>query len=157
MTDQKGFTLIELMVTIAILAIVLGIAIPSFSNVLSSNRVDTVSQELYGAMQLARSEAVKRTESIRVCKSNASWTECSNGTDWSVGWLMVADSEVLKVWQPGSGVDISGPSQGVRFYGSGMVDAEQDLTVIGSSCTNDQKRVIKIIRIGTTTLRKTAC
>src|SRR5690625_7896883 len=63
-TTQKGFTLIELMVTIAILAIVLAIATPSFNNIILSNRIDSVAQELHGSLQLARSEAVKRKEQI---------------------------------------------------------------------------------------------
>lgn len=157
MKNQAGFTLIELMVTIAILAIVLGIAIPSFSNILMNNRIDTAAQELYGALQLARSEGVKRKEGIRICRSNADFDECANGTDWSSGWLMVESGEVLRVWQPGAGLVITGPIQGVTFFGSGMANAEEEFEIEGPSCVNDQKRAVKVIRIGTTTLRKTAC
>ena len=57
---SSGFTLIELMVTIAVLAIVLTIAVPSFQGVIRSNQLTTEANTLASALQLARSEAVKR-------------------------------------------------------------------------------------------------
>ena len=158
MKSNHGFTLIELMVTIAILAVIIGIAIPSFSNILLNNRIESAAQDLYGGLQLARSEAVKRKEGVSVCRANSAATGCQNGTDWSASWLIItADNEVLKLWEGGGGLSVTGPSQGLTFYASGMADAERDFQVTGSGCKNDQKRALKVIRLGTTSLRKTAC
>ena len=60
MSKQKGFTLIELMITAVVLAIVLSIAIPSFSAVLLNNRISATADELHTAVQLARSEEIGR-------------------------------------------------------------------------------------------------
>lgn len=157
-TGQKGFTLIELMVTIAILAIVLTIATPSFNNIILSNRIDSVAQELHGSLQLARSEAVKRKERVRVCRSNEALDDCAAGTDWSAGWLVLSmDDEVLKVWQEIQGSTVTGPSDPVVFYGSGMASVEETFSVTAPSCANNQKKTITVRRVGSSTLSRGAC
>lgn len=157
MKSQRGFTLIELMVTIAVLAVVLGIAIPSFSNIVSSNRVDGGAQELYGALQLARSEAVKRRARVSICRSNADYDECADGDDWSAGWLMVtSDDELLRVWEA-QGLEIEGPSAGVTFLASGMVSSSEEFSITVPNCTGDQVREIKVRIVGSATLTRGAC
>ncbi len=81
----KGFTLVELMVTIAIAAIVLGVAIPSFSSTIDSNRLTTHANELVTALNLARSEAIKRGVQVTVRNKGAS-------THWESGWYVFVDS-----------------------------------------------------------------
>lgn len=156
MKSQQGFTLIELMVTIVILAIVLGIAIPSFSNILLSNRIDTGAQELYGSLQIARSEAVKRRGPVQVCRAKADFSGCNAGEDWSDGWVMVAGDELLRVWEM-QGLEVKGPSAGVTFYSTGMVAAEEAFEVTAAGCNNDQKRAIAVRKTGSATLKKEAC
>lgn len=58
---QNGFTLVELMVTVAVLAILSTIAYPSFQSTIRSNRVATTTNELIASLALARSEAIKNT------------------------------------------------------------------------------------------------
>ena len=77
-----GFTLMELMVTIAIAGILLGVAIPSFTSIISSNRLTTYANELVTALNLARSEAIKRGQHVVVSKT---------GTDWEDGWQVFVD------------------------------------------------------------------
>jgi type IV fimbrial biogenesis protein FimT len=79
---SSGFTLVELLITIAIAAIVLGIAIPSFSSTISSNRLTTSINELVTALNFARSEAVKRGQDVVVRKT---------GANWENGWQVFAD------------------------------------------------------------------
>ncbi|MGY4830731.1 GspH/FimT family pseudopilin [Sphaerotilaceae bacterium SBD11-9] len=81
----RGFTLIELMVTIAVLAILLGIGVPSFSRILASNRMATQTNEIVGGLNLARSEAVRRglPVAIRAVSTNGSY---------SGGWLVFTDA-----------------------------------------------------------------
>lgn len=72
----------ELMVTISIAGILLGLAIPSFTSIISSNRLTTYVNELVTALNLARSEAVKRGQHVVVRKT---------GTDWEDGWQVFVD------------------------------------------------------------------
>lgn len=80
--ESLGFTLIELMVTIAIAAILLGVAIPSFTSVITSNRLTANTNEFITALNLARSEAIKRGQHVVVRKT---------GTDWEDGWQVFVD------------------------------------------------------------------
>lgn len=84
----RGFTLVELMITVAVLAILAAIGFPSFQSVLRSNRVATGTNELIASLALARSEAIRNTVSSGICPS-ANGTSCND--DWSDGWLVWQD------------------------------------------------------------------
>lgn len=156
--SQKGFTLIELMITLAVLAIVLGIAVPSFSSMLRDNRAATLGSELQGALQFARSEAVKRRQSVVICRSNAAGSGCANGTDWSGGWLVrQASGSVIKVWDSASGLAIVGPNPGLTFLGSGMASSVSSFSVKPSNCSGKQKRLITVSITGAVTLTPESC
>lgn len=85
-----GFTLVELMVTIAIVAILAAIAFPSFEASMRSNRLATTNNELIASLSLARSEAVKSVRGSGVCAS-ADGTACDG--EWTDGWLVWQDAE----------------------------------------------------------------
>lgn len=90
----KGFTLIELMVTIAVLGILLALAAPSFQSTIRNNRIAAISNDLISALNLARSEAVKRGRQVTVCKvANPSATApaCSTSGNWAAGWQVFVD------------------------------------------------------------------
>ncbi len=76
MRRERGFTIIELMVTIIVLAILLSMAIPSFQSMIERRRLIAVAESVYSDLQFARSEAVKRSENMRVTIDPA------NGSDW---------------------------------------------------------------------------
>ncbi|MCD2449271.1 GspH/FimT family protein [Methylicorpusculum oleiharenae] len=79
---SKGFTLIELMITIAIAGIIATMAIPSFNDTIRSNRLTTQANELITAFNFARSEAIKRGHPVVVRKT---------GTNWENGWQVFVD------------------------------------------------------------------
>lgn len=95
MNNQSGFTLIELLVVIAIAAVLLGLGVPSFRDTIQSNRVATISNDLIGALQFARSEAIRRGEDVTVCATSDQST-CSAG--WVDGWLVRNAAGPIRVW-----------------------------------------------------------
>lgn len=84
-----GFTLIELVVTIAVLAILVAIAAPSFQGLINSNRVTSSANEMVAALQFARSESMRRNVRTTLCQSGDG-TSCSTGDTWP-GWIVFAD------------------------------------------------------------------
>jgi len=89
---QCGFSLIELMVTIGVLAIMLVIAMPAFSDFITSNRLTAQVNELLGDLRMARNEAAARSRSVRVCIAASSTSCATSGSDWAAGRIIWADT-----------------------------------------------------------------
>ncbi|WP_150914636.1 GspH/FimT family pseudopilin [Marinobacter halotolerans] len=87
---RNGFTLIELLVTIAILAITVTIAIPSFQNVIASNKLQEGRERLRTAIMYTKGEAVARNQTVTLCPSSDGST-CGDNNDWDENWLVVTD------------------------------------------------------------------
>ena len=86
---QTGFTLGELMITLAVASISLSMAVPSFMTVVNNNRRATGVNQFVTTMRVARNEAITRGARVRVCPSS-SGTSCE-AVDWNKGWLAFAD------------------------------------------------------------------
>lgn len=82
--------MIELLVTIAIAAILLGLGVPSFIDFMVRNRLTTYNNDFVAALATARSEAIRRGTTVSVCKRSSD-TSCVGGT-WSNGWLVVVNT-----------------------------------------------------------------
>jgi len=87
---QDGFTLLELMITVAIAGILLGVGVPSLRNMMINNRVTSYSNDFTSSLYLTRSEAVKRGTRVTMCKST-NGTACAAGGDWQQGWVIFED------------------------------------------------------------------
>lgn len=101
---MAGVTLIELTVTLAVAAILLTIAVPSFQSVMRTNRIAAVTNELSTALQLARSEAVTRGTRVTVCKSDDvsdGTPTCNSSASWQNGWLVFVDNDQDGTFDPG--------------------------------------------------------
>lgn len=111
---QSGFTMIEMMMALAVGAILLTIGIPSFRYVTNSNRIAAEINGLLGDMQFARSEAVKEGLPVTVCVS-AGGAVCDGTTTWQNGWIVFSDLNgnatvdagdvILRIQKPFSGTD----------------------------------------------------
>jgi type IV fimbrial biogenesis protein FimT len=134
--NGAGFTLIELMIGIAIAAIILTLGIPSFSEVIRNNRIAVQSNELVSALHLARSEAIKRSATVRVCSSTDGAT-CANNASWATGWVVLdVAGNVLRTWDAiGGGLTLTGPAAAIQFLSSGFSNSQQTLRLRPDDCT----------------------
>jgi len=86
-SPTKGFTLIEMMVTIAIMAILAMIALPAMRNMIRRNQVVSASNALLADLSYARTEAVSRGLYVSVCPSTDG-QNCSSTTTYDTGWMV---------------------------------------------------------------------
>ena len=87
---QSGFTLIELMVTLAVAGILMSIAIPNYQTFILNSRITAQANEFMAAVGLTRSEAIKRATKVSICKS-ANNTSCTTSGNWAQGWIIFTD------------------------------------------------------------------
>ena len=85
-----GFTLIELIMSIAIVAILLAVGIPSFNALITNNRITTQTNEFVSDLAHARAEAVRRNSRVTICKSNDG-ANCVSSAAWQDGWIVFTD------------------------------------------------------------------
>ncbi|MBT8132050.1 MAG: GspH/FimT family pseudopilin [Gammaproteobacteria bacterium] len=91
---SQGFTLIEMIITLLVAAIILTLGIPSFQNSIRNNAMTASTNSMIASLQLARSEAIKRRLPVSVCTAPdfaAVDVSCDNSADWQQGWIVFAD------------------------------------------------------------------
>lgn len=163
----RGFTLIELMVTISVLAIVLAVAVPSFQDMVRRNRLTSDTNNLVSALATARSEAIKRGSVVTVCKTSnpdAATPTCATGASWANGWIVFTDTGTrgtvdgtdvrLKIQQPAGagGPTITASTSFANFVNYASAGAAvannsvRDLPITGSFtlCLNSVSRVVDV-------------
>ena len=100
---DAGFTLIELIITMAVLAICAGVALPSLRSFMEQQRTLAAISSLTSHMSLARMAAVTRNQRTVLCPSR-NGNSCEAGTDWSTGWMLFLDEDGNR--QPDSGDEV---------------------------------------------------
>lgn len=162
-SPQQGFTLIELMVTIAVMAILLSIAAPSFNNALLGNRLGTQANNLVASSLAARSEAIKRNAAVTVCAS-ADGATCATTGGWEQGWIVAVGTTVLQR-QPAapSGLKITALDvsdsviRTLTFQPTGVGATQARLTICRATpSAGGQERVVRISLTGRASVSKTS-
>jgi type IV fimbrial biogenesis protein FimT len=88
--NGAGFTLVELLVVMTIAAILLAVGIPNLRSFIISNRLATASNDFFSALNLARSEAIKRSGSVTLARKS------STTKNWSEGWTISAGADTVR-------------------------------------------------------------
>ena len=94
---QAGMSLIELMVTLTVLAIGLAAAVPSFQGTMKRNNIDNALKEFSSAIKFTRSEAITQNSSVSICASSNQDT-CTG--DWQDGWIIFTDVDSAGTFTP---------------------------------------------------------
>jgi type IV fimbrial biogenesis protein FimT len=156
-----GFTMIELMVTLVVLGILLGIGVPSFRVILLNARTSAVANDITSAINLARSEAVKRAQPVTVCPSDDG-ASCSG--EWTDGWItrVPASGEVLRVWRaPVGGAEITqtpAANAAIDFGPLGQrITADTALVMQVEGCRGQRARRLEIGPAGRVSVQRVAC
>lgn len=148
---QQAFTLVELMVTVAILSIAATIAIPSFMSVVKRQQLQTVAQDYYAALNYARSEAIRSGKVIKAELLDV-------GSSWSGGFELIkvhdkndsSKNEILR-WIGGKeGVDIeeSGNASSVQFDGKGYLSGDVKIFKFCNGRANEKSYQVSVLGSG---------
>lgn len=172
---NRGFTLLELMVAVAVLGILLGVGVPAFREMLAANRMTAVANEMVTAFTVARSEARNRGIPVTLCAANAELDECEDTPEWNDGWIVFTDDtgtpgvvddddEVLQAFPaPPAGFAVTAVAPAtlsyVRFLRSGRPDPAADgtLKLTRPDCSDSKARRISIAKTGRVASAKTPC
>ncbi len=168
MKKQRGFTLIELMMTLVIATVLLTVGIPSFSQVIRTNRIASQVNMLVSSLNAARSEAVTRGVPVSVCASTDQAT-CSGNNDWSTGWIVYTDnnsagatsiSQVLHTYEALGGSPVVATDTGatfMRYQNDGSAGTQVNITHTIADCSGSEQRVINISAAGRVSIAASAC
>lgn len=139
---EQGFTLVEMVITLVVAAILFAVAIPSFNNLVNSNRLTTGANALIGALNTARMEAIKRNGSVQFC-SNIATTNTADtlgtacGTNAGAVFVQTGTATASTVLAPPQAlsipsVQVRGTIAAIRFNGTGVGYAPGSTTPFGS-------------------------
>lgn len=151
----RGFTMVELLITLAVSAILLSIAVPSFTDMVQNNRLTTQANQFIIALNYARSEAVKRAATIDVIATNA-----TSANEWGGGWKVAinggADLKIFPALDGSSVLDSPSGISSFQYQANGRATVTENFTLCDDR-SGETGRQISISTTGRAETSDTAC
>lgn len=170
MNVKNGFTLVEMLITLVVAAILIGLAVPGYFNLVQNNHVIATVNKLSASLNYARMEAIKRGEQVSVCSAASSaLNSCGTAAQWGQGWVVFVDENdnnsidagdtLIRVnEQLPNGVTITSASAIVSYDGAGFLSTNAtNFNISASGCTGDSGRALAIAGSGRLSISPVAC
>lgn len=185
--QARGFTILELMITVAVLSILVGVGIPSFQDMMRRNRLAAQTNQLIGTLAFARSEAVKRGVRVTVCPANDAQDACSDDGSWARNGMIIFTDNIGEVGEVTMGeeededdpesndvilqrfpaaaaqsIDIRNPRILISYMQNGNLDlppGEDSRFIVAPENCKDPNgaRLVQVIAAGRASARPAAC
>ncbi len=169
--QRNGFTLLELMITLAVASILLSVGVPSFRGMILDNRLVNEANQFVTAVNLARSAAVRYQRNATVCVTtnyNATVPTCGGSSDWSTGWIVWVDkdrdgatdaNEIIAVHEPiaGSITMTSTAASAFTYNSRGFGTTGGDNISLCDDRSSETGRLIKVNNVGRTNVSRQTC
>jgi type IV fimbrial biogenesis protein FimT len=159
MTKTHGFTLVELLVTLAVASILLTVGVPSMRDMIRNNQLTATTNLFVSSLNIARSEAIKQGRNANVCVSDTPVQNSCSGTDWGLGWLVWVDinqngvldypAEVIRTVQPLPGsVEFTSVQNSFQIDPQGTVDNPNATLDVCDDRTAETGRQLRVMATG---------
>jgi len=165
-----GFTVIELMITVVLVAVLAAIAAPSLTQFIRSSKLGSAANQFQADLQLARREAIRRNAPVLVCPVGSTAGKCANTfTNWAAGWYVCYDADLDGVCDDTSSTDPNpivvrqaidpgltfvGPTAIVRFNANGTASGDASFSVSSSWSGHTRTYTGTVAASGNITLAK---
>ncbi len=169
--QKNGFTLLELMITLAVASILLSVGVPSFRGMMLDNRLVNEANQFVTAVNLARSAAVRYQRNATVCMTtnyNAAVPTCGGSNNWGRGWIVWVDkdrdgatdaNEIIAVHEPiaGSITMVSSAASAFTYNARGFSTTGGDNISLCDDRSSETGRLIKVNNVGRTNVSRQTC
>ena len=148
--DTAGFTILELMMAIAVAGVLAAVALPSYTNMVKNNCMTTSASSLVTSLQLAKSEAVKRRTTITVAPTKNSGDADYSSNEWGEGWTVSDSSETIRIVELTCGIGsttVDGDDTSVTYDSSGFTNTTSTFTICDDR-TGETGREISVNSLG---------
>lgn len=169
---MKGYSIIEIMVTIVIVATFAAMSIPTYNSFIKNNKASSLTRQLEASLLIARSTAVQRNIPVSICGINSSYNGClsSSPTNWINGWMVFTDIDgdgtydtgdgdtIIELFQTTSTLDYPVASAATgTFTASGFVSSAVTFTINPAGCSGDNARTINLATTGRSSTTVLTC
>lgn len=163
---RNGFTLIELMLVLAIFGIITALGVPSFRALMADNQATSAANELLYALQVARTEAVKRNVMVSMCPTSDQIT-CTGNGNWRVGWMIFVDDnsngarentdEIIRIQNAfDTTVTLTGPNA-IQYAVGGYLEPASASSIQASVTGSSNNKWVCVTAVGLAKVQNTSC